>query len=164
MTAAQAQALRHLLQAQCIAALGTLHGGAPYVSMVPVALLPGAAGFVVHVSQLAAHTRDMLEDPRVSLLIVAPEAAGTPPQATPRITVQGRAEQQAAGSSGDSAAREVYLARFPQSTGIAGLPDFSFFVVRPLSIRVVAGFAQAETLTPEAFAAALGPGPAANEQ
>ena len=33
--------LRTLLEAQRIASLGTLHKGEPYVSMVPLALLPG---------------------------------------------------------------------------------------------------------------------------
>jgi hypothetical protein len=35
------------------------------------------------------------------------------------------------------------------------MPDFSLFAIRPTSIRLVAGFAQAATLTPEALAAAL---------
>ncbi len=35
------------------------------------------------------------------------------------------------------------------------LPDFSLFAIRPVSVRVVAGFAQAVTLQPEAFVAAL---------
>ena len=40
--------------------------------MVPFALLPGGSGFVIHDSQLAAHTRDMLSSPHVRLLVVAP--------------------------------------------------------------------------------------------
>jgi hypothetical protein len=55
MNPAYAQPLRELLHTQQVAALGTLHEGQPYVSMVPFALLPGGSGFVIHVSQLATH-------------------------------------------------------------------------------------------------------------
>ena len=93
MNPAYAQTLRELLRTQQVAALGTLHQGQPYVSMVPFALLPGGSGFVIHVSQLAAHTKDMLLSPQVSLLVVAPPTPDVPAQALARITVQGRAAQ-----------------------------------------------------------------------
>jgi len=51
-----------LLRRRSTAALGTLHDGAPFVSMVPYAVLPDGAAFVVHVSRLAGHTKDMLAD------------------------------------------------------------------------------------------------------
>ena len=38
--------------------------------MVPVALLPAGGGLVLHVSGLAAHTHDMRDDARVSVLLV----------------------------------------------------------------------------------------------
>jgi putative heme iron utilization protein len=152
---AQAQALRQLLQGQRIASLGTLHGDEPYVSMVPFALLPGGSAFVIHVSQLSSHTRDMLASSRVSLLVVAPDTAGTPAQALARVTIQGQAEQCTASAPGYAAAREAYLSRFPQAVDIFELPDFSLFAIRPTSVRFIAGFAQAVTLTPEAVVAAL---------
>ena len=160
MNAAQTQAMRQLVQSQRIASLGTLHEGEPYVSMVPFALLPEGSGFVIHVSQLSSHTRDMLESPGVSLLIVASESADTPPQARARVTVQGRAEQQDAVSSpGYAGARAAYQSRFPASVDIFELSDFSLFAIRPSSIRFIGGFAQAATIDPTAFAAALNPGP-----
>lgn len=155
MNSEQIQVLRQLLQGQRIASLGTLHGGAPYVSMIPFALLPEGSGLVIHVSQLSPHTKDMLESPRVSLLVVAPDTPDTPPQALARITMQGRAEQYTASGPGYGAARDAYLVRFPQAVNIFELPDFSLFAIRPSSIRFIAGFAQAMTLTPEAFATAL---------
>lgn len=160
MNPEQTQVLRQLLQGQRIASLGTLRDGEPYVSMVPFALLPEESGFVIHVSQLSPHTKDMLESPRVSLLVVAPDTPGTPPQALARITIQGRAEHYTASGPGYVAAREAYLARFPQAVNIFELPDFSLFAIRPSSIRFIAGFAQAVTLTPEALATALKKGTA----
>jgi len=70
------------------AALGTLHAGAPCVSMVPYAVLADGSAFVIHVSRLAAHTKDMLADPRVSLLVMQPEGEGVAAQALARVAVQ----------------------------------------------------------------------------
>lgn len=155
MTPEQTQSLRQLFNGQRIASLGTLHEGEPYVSMVPFAVLPDASALVIHVSQLSSHTADMVDSPRVSLLVVAPDAGGTPAQALARVTIQGSAEHYTASAPGYASARETYLSRFPQAVGTFALPDFLLFSIRPLSIRFIAGFAQALTLTPTAFATAL---------
>jgi heme iron utilization protein len=160
MTPEQTESLRRLFDGQRIASLGTLHEGEPYVSMVPFALLPDASALVIHVSQLSSHTKDMVESPRVSLLVVAPDTAGVPAQALARVTIRGRADHYTASTPGYSSAQEAYLSRFPQAVSTFALPDFSLFAIRPLSIRFIAGFAQALTLTPIAFATALGKMPA----
>jgi heme iron utilization protein len=151
-----AQSLRSLLETQRIASLGTLHQGEPYVSMVPFAFLPGGSGFVIHVSQLAAHTKDMLAHPRVSLLVIAPQSPDVPPQALARATIQGDAIQCAEPMPGHAEAKQAYLSRFPHSATMFELSDFSLFAIRPRSIRFVGGFAQAKTITPEGLAKLLG--------
>ncbi len=156
MNPGQTESLRRLFEGQRIASLGTLHQGDPYVSMVPFALLPDASALVIHVSQLSSHTKDMLESPRVSLLVIAPDTGDAPAQARARVTVLGRAEHCTASTPGYPAAQEAYLSRFPQAASTFALPDFFLFAIRPLSIRFIAGFAQALTLTPTAFATALG--------
>jgi putative heme iron utilization protein len=158
MTPAYAQPLRDLLRAQPVASLGTLHQGQPYVSMVPLAMLPGGAGFVVHVSQLAAHTKDMLSSPQVSLLVIAPPAPGVTPQELARVTIQGEAVQVTEATPGHGEAKAAYLSRFPDSAQTFGFSDFSLFAVIPISIRFVGGFAQATTLTAETLARVLGDG------
>lgn len=155
MNPEQTQSLRQLFHDQQIASLGTLHESEPYVSMVPFALLPDASALVIHVSQLSSHTKDMVDNPRVSLLVVVADTAGAPAQALARVTIRGRAEQYTASAPGHSAAQEAYVSRFPQAASTFALPDFSLFAIRPLSIRFIAGFAQALTLTPTAFASAL---------
>ena len=80
------------------AALGTLHDGAPFVSMVPYAIAADGSGFVVHVSKLAAHTKDMLADARVSLLVPDAEGGGKSAQALARVSVQGAARRIPSGS------------------------------------------------------------------
>jgi putative heme iron utilization protein len=155
MNPAYAQTLRELLRTQQVAALGTLHAGQPYVSMVPFAVLPGGSGFVIHVSQLAAHTKDMLLSPHVSLLVIAPPTPDVPAQALARVTIQGRAVQYAGATEGHAEAKAAYLSRFPQSAELFSFADFSLFAIWPDSIRFVGGFAQATTLSPETLAEVL---------
>jgi putative heme iron utilization protein len=155
MNLAHAQTLRDLLETQRIASLGTLHKGAPYVSMVPFAILPGGSGFVIHVSQLSAHTKDMLSSPQVSLLVVAPQSPEIPAQAVARVTIQGHAMQCNESVLGHAEAKLAYLSRFPQSSDIFNFSDFSLFAIMPRSIRFIGGFAQATTITPEVLAEVL---------
>ncbi len=155
MKVEQAADLRELLAGRLTAALGTLHSGAPYVSMVPFALLADGSAFVIHVSRLAAHTNDMLTDPRVSLLITGAERADLSPQVLPRVTILGTARQISGDSPEYSRARQAYLSRFPEASPIFSLGDFSLFLVTPTEVRWVAGFAQARSLSPAAFARAI---------
>ena len=158
MNPAHAQTLRDLLYTQQVASLGTLHQGQPYVSMVPFALLPVGTDFIIHVSQLAAHTKGMLASPQVSLLVIAPPTPGVIAQELARITVQGEAVQLAGGTPEHAVAKAAYLSRFPQSELMFGFSDFSLFAIMPGSIRFVGGFAQATTISPETLAEVLSQG------
>ena len=155
MNPSYTQALRELLRTQQVASLGTLHNRQPYVSMVPFAVLPDAPGFVIHVSQLAAHTKDMLLYPQVSLLVMAPLSPDTTAQALARVTIQGQAVPYSEATHGHAEAKAAYLSRFPHSAEMFGFSDFSLFAIMPESIRFVGGFAQATTLSPETLAKVL---------
>jgi heme iron utilization protein len=155
MNPAHTAALRHLLNAQPIASLGTLKDGDPWVSMVPFTFLPDPLRFVIRVSGLAAHTGNMLDAPRVSLMVMAPETGDVSPQARARVTIQGVAEQQTEVAPGFASARDAYLARFPDTSETLDLHDFSFFSIRPISARFIGGFAQAFTLSAEQLASAI---------
>jgi putative heme iron utilization protein len=124
--------------------------------MVPFAIPRGTTDFIVHVSKLAAHTKDMVADPRVSLLVVAPLNASAPPQAVARMTIQADAIALEPGSAEHAAAKETYLRRFPDSEMTFELGDFSLYAIRPRQVRWVGGFAQAKSLTREGFGEALG--------
>jgi putative heme iron utilization protein len=150
-----APAVRSLLKTQRIASLGTLHDGEPYVSMVPFAVLPRGPDFVIHVSGLAAHTGDMLADAKVSLLVIAIESEGVPPQAVARLTVQGEALQIPHAAAIYPEARDAYLRRFPDSAPMFELGDFSLFAIRARQCRFIGGFAQARTLTADGLATIL---------
>lgn len=152
-------ALRELLASRRTAALGTLDAGdpgQPFVSMVPYALLPAARSLVLHVSGLAAHTRNLQACPRVSLLVMAGEVAGEPVHALPRVTLEGLARVPAHGSPDWAAARVAYLARFPEAEPMTALGDFMFVLVAPTSARQVAGFGAARTVDADDLAQILG--------
>jgi heme iron utilization protein len=146
--------LQQLIHGKMTAALGTLHQGAPFVSMVPYAAARDGS-FILHVSGLAAHTRDMLDNPDVSLLVTESEASGKMPQALARVTVQGRAEMLDRDSEKHIDAQQIYLSRFPDAAPLFEFSDFNIFIIRPISARVIAGFGQATTITADDFARAL---------
>lgn len=159
MDATDSAALMTLLRTQPVAALATLHKGAPAVSMVPFALLPDGTGFVIHVSQLATHTQDMVRSPAVALLVTAPLPATDSPLALPRASVQGQARSCAPDSPGYEQARRAYLAKLPDAEPLFSFGDFSLFIIEPESLRYVAGFGRAMSLAGERLQAVLSPQP-----
>jgi putative heme iron utilization protein len=97
----------------------------------------------------------MRRDGRVSLLVMEPERPDKMSQALARVTIQGEAREVAVEHPEHGPAREAYLGRFPDAAGMFELADFGLFRIEVRSARLVGGFAQAVTLSPEGFAAAL---------
>jgi heme iron utilization protein len=153
MDATDAARLRQLLSHGPVAALATLHRGEPAVSMVPFVLPAGDTALLIHVSALATHTRDMLEHPRVALLVTAePAGAGVPPQALPRVALQCDAAPLARESAAYAGAKAHYLARFADAAPMFELGDFSVFALQPVAARLVAGFGRAHGLVGDPLA------------
>jgi putative heme iron utilization protein len=115
--------------------LGTLEcrGGAPYVSLAMVALDHDAMP-LLHLSDLADHTRNLRADPRVSLLFDGTQDLAVP-LAGERATVQGRAEP-----APEPRLLARYLARHPDAAGYAGFRDFHLYRVTVERAHLVAGF------------------------
>jgi putative heme iron utilization protein len=150
------RALRDLLATRRVAALGTLDAerpDLPFVSMVPFARLDGC--LVVHISSLAAHTRNLLAHPRVSLMVMATEVDGQPVHALPRVTLDAVAQVPARDSTAWATARAAYLARFPEAEPMTALGDFMFVLLRPTGARQVAGFGVARHVDAQALARIL---------
>jgi putative heme iron utilization protein len=152
MTRIDRQPLRQLLQRQEVAALATLHRDEPFASMVPYALLSAGKGLVVHVSRLATHTQDMVAHPKVSLLVVAERTPEVAAQALERATLQCEARPCPPDDADHADAKRRYLERFPSSEPMFGFADFSLFVLVPRSVRYVGGFANAWSITGDAYA------------
>lgn len=129
---------RRLVREARTAALATLarRTGHPFGSMVSVACEPDGTPILL-MSTLAAHSRNLADDPRASLLFVDPAAPD--PQQGARVTVVGRVEEIAAPAE---AARR-YLARLPEAALYAGFADFAFFRLVVEDAHLVAGFGRA---------------------
>lgn len=81
---------RAILRTAATTSLGTLtEDGAPFVTLVTIASLPDGRP-VLHLSDLAVHSRNLKRDDRVSLLLVAPGGEGGNPLAGGRITLTGK--------------------------------------------------------------------------
>ena len=154
MKSEAARRAARLLRECRVAALGTLHDGAPAVSMVPYAVVADPFALVVLVSALSAHTRDMRQSPRVALMATEPEHPDRPVHALARVSLDVQAIPLEHADEHHAAAQAAYAARFPDMTMLFGLGDFALFTLAPLAVRAVFGFAQAHSLTPAALARA----------
>ena len=129
------------------AALATLDAGEPLATMVAYAVEPGGGALVLHVSQLAQHTRDLIEHGRCSLAIGEPDTLEGDPQRLQRVTLVGAAAVIERSDDRYLAAAEAYVARFPDAQMRFELGDFLLFLFTPDSARYVGGFARASRFT-----------------
>ncbi|WP_316239326.1 HugZ family protein [Bradyrhizobium sp. SZCCHNR1015] len=129
-------------------ALATLMVGSgdPYCSLVNVATASDGAPIIL-ISRLAVHTRNVLADSRVSLML--DERAPGDPLEGSRIMLSGKAEQ--ATDDNREMLRRRYLNAHPSAADYADFADFSFFVIRPSGAHLVAGFGRIVDLKPEQF-------------
>lgn len=139
-----------LVTRQRTGSLGTLSNqGWPYVSMTPYSVDTGSARLVIHVSELGAHTRYLLQRPRAAFMICTSETPGVPVHALPRVSLQVEAHDLARGSDAWRTARDSYLARFPDVEFMMDFKDFHLFHLQIVRVRQVSGFGAATTLAVE---------------
>ena len=138
---------RSLLRRSRQGALATLMAGSgdPYCSLVNLASHPDGSPILL-ISRLAVHTKNILGDPRVSLML--DERAGGDPLEGSRIMLAGRAEE-----AGGAVAllRRRYLSAHPSAEAFVDFGDFSFFRIRPMATHLVAGFGRILDLKPKSF-------------
>src|SRR4051812_45732902 len=139
---------RSLLRRSRQGALATLmpRSGDPYCSLVNVASHCDGSPILL-ISRLALHTRNILADSRVSLML--DERAEGDPLEGARIMLAGRAEQ--AGDAEEGILRRRYLSAHPSADAFVNFKDFSFFRIRPEAAHLVAGFGRIVDLAPRQF-------------
>jgi len=139
---------RFLLRSRREGALATLMAGTgdPYCSLVNLASHPDGSPILL-ISGLAVHTRNILADPRVSLML--DERAPGDPLEGARIMVQGHAER--VREEQLQLVRRRYLAAHPSAEGFVDFADFFFFRIIPTGVHLVAGFGRILDLKPEQF-------------
>lgn len=142
-----ARLTRSLLGRSRQGALATLmrEGGDPYCSLVNVASLPDGSPILL-ISRLAVHTKNILADPRVSLML--DERAPGDPLEGARIMLAGAAEE---AKDDAELLKRRYLAAHPSAEDFVGFKDFSFFRIVPKGVHLVAGFGRIVDLVPKDF-------------
>jgi len=128
------RAARTLLREARSGALATLMAGSgdPYCSLVNVATAADGSPLLL-ISRLAVHTRNILADPRVSLMLDE-RRAGDPLEGA-RVMLMGTA-----GATDDPQARRRYLDRQPEAKAFADFGDFAFYRIALKGAHLVAGF------------------------
>jgi heme iron utilization protein len=145
------QTLARLIRNTRVAALGTLHAGTPNLAMVAYAFAEDFSAFYIYVSRLGKHTRDMETDPHVSLLFAETDDGRPDPGTLARVSLQGMAGIVSKMDRESTEIKHLYLARFPESESLFSLGDFNLWRITPTGGRLVAGFARAFNLVPEAL-------------
>jgi putative heme iron utilization protein len=137
-----ALAAKKLLREGRSGALATLMPGSgdPYCSLVNVATAADG-GPLLLISRLAVHTKNILADPRVSLMIDE-RKEGDPLQGA-RVMLMGTAAV-----TEDPDARRRYLDRQPEAEMFAGFGDFAFYRLTLKGAHLVAGFGRIVDLKP----------------
>ncbi|MBU0688050.1 MAG: pyridoxamine 5'-phosphate oxidase family protein [Gammaproteobacteria bacterium] len=127
---------RQLLRAHRYGALGTLSkkfDGHPFTSISPY-MVDHDGSLLILISGLAEHTKNILNDSRVSLI--------THNQDDPHIQTQGRVT--VVGHAVFQQDRENcgkrYLRYFPEAQTYFDMADFNFYRITPLAIRFIGGF------------------------
>jgi len=135
-------AAKKLLREGRSGALATLIPGSgdPYCSLVNIATAADGAPLLL-ISRLAVHTKNVLADPRVSLMIDE-RKPGDPLQGA-RVMLMGTAA-----ASDDPGVRRRYLDRQPGAEMFAGFADFAFYRMTLKAVHLVAGFGRIVDLAP----------------
>lgn len=138
-----------LMKDQRWAALGTISkSGTPLVSSVAyhIAGTP-LPGLLMHLSELAAHTGNLLRTPDCSLLISEPDTGIDDPQLLRRLSLVGIATLIPRESEDFGCAAKQYIERFPNSEMRFGLGGFHLFRFVPKKANYVGGFGAAEKIS-----------------
>lgn len=138
-------AAKKLMREARSGALATLMTGSgdPYCSLVNVASAADGSPLLL-ISRLAIHTRNILADPRVSLMLDE-RKPGDPLQGA-RVMLMGTAAR-----TDNADARRRYLTRQPEAEMFADFGDFAFYEVKLKGAHLVAGFGRIVDLAPADF-------------
>lgn len=139
---------RLMLRAHRYGVLSTLSkkfDGYPFGSITPY-LVDHDGSLLILISTLAEHTKNILHDPRVSLI--------THDQRDPHIQTQGRVTLigKAEPEPDRERAGQRYLRYFPEAGAYFAMHDFSFYRIRPVAIRYIGGFGKIHWVDMENYA------------
>ncbi len=143
---------RRFVRGQHSGVLSTLSkrlDGYPFGSVAPF-IVDHAGRPVILISDIAEHTKNIVADPRVSL-IVQPYSADM--QVNGRVTIIGQAVRL---PTKDHLGPR-YLRFHPLAEDYFAMHDFHFYRIEPVRIRYIGGFGRIYWVEPEAYLAQEGP-------
>jgi putative heme iron utilization protein len=143
--ALEARALLHQCYDGVLSTQSVAMPGYPFGSVVPFCLDRHSSP-VVLIADIAQHTKNVLADPRVSLIVFDRSADDL--QAGGRLTLLADATPIAAGDTDDIAAR--YYRYFPEARDYHLTHGFAFFRLAVRRLRFIGGFGAIHWLEPEA--------------
>jgi len=134
-----------LLQQCRIGFLATAGEHSPETSMAPFAIYQG--NILLHLSSLARHRKNILNQPNVGFMICTPETEMQSPLALPRLNMQGKIEL--VPDAFLSAGKEAYIERIPDADPLFDFADFKLFQIVLNDMQWVGGFGSARKLSIE---------------
>jgi len=138
----------NFIKQHCYGVLSTQsvsHPGYPFGSVVPY--IVSADGLIcIYISELAEHTKNILENRKVSLTITDVK---TPQTASNSSRICCLAEAQL--SNEQHSLRSLYQQQFADAEMILQLPGFKFYQLELTAIRLIGGFGDIKWLSPQAL-------------
>lgn len=137
-------ACRQLITACETLLLSTVNAGhQPEISYAPY-IRDRAGDFVIYVSELAAHTGNLLRGGEAALMFIESEAASRNPFARQRVVLHCQAQEVVRTAEHYGVLLDRLEERFGETVGLLrSLPDFHLITLTPCSGRYVAGFGRA---------------------
>lgn len=127
----------------------------PLASMVAFVPDPDWQGVLMHLSTLAAHTRNLATSGRASLVVSETDDGSGDPQELARLTLSGPVIVLSPADDGYGTAREAYVGRFAAAEPRFAFADFHLYRLVPERVHFVGGFARAHSLAGASFLARL---------
>jgi len=129
--------LKQFLTAQsygCLSTYSVLEPDYPFGSLTPY-IVDDDGNPIIHISELAEHTQNIIQNPRVSLTVFDIKDTVNP-TSSPRICCLADAIKLPT----DTALKQRYLNKYPDSEIQLSLPGFEFYKLELKRIRFIAGF------------------------
>jgi putative heme iron utilization protein len=143
----RANALQELLASQQTLLLSTASiTGIPDLSYAPF-VRDGSGCFYIFISEMAAHTDNLLTNPQASVMFVRPESESNNLFARERAIFDCTVKQIERSDACYSTQLMALQDQFGEIVGVLrSLSDFHLFALAPISGRYIAGFGQAYTI------------------
>jgi heme iron utilization protein len=140
--AAEAKQFLRSTRSGVLSSFSAKFDGYPFGSVMPFVLGHDCQPIVL-ISNIAEHTKNIIANPKVSLLVFA---GAEDLHANGRLTLIGEAEQLA---KNDAELMARYCRYFPESTGYLAMHDFQFYRINIAQARYIAGFGKMSWLVGE---------------